>query len=39
MNRVPLLTTLSAAAAAVQGIRATKQKEFRVRSLQAHHNI
>jgi carbamoyl-phosphate synthase large subunit len=39
MNRVPLLTTLSAAAAAVQGIRATLQKEFRVRSLQAHHNL
>jgi len=39
MNRVPLLTTLSAAAAAVQGIRATKQKEFRVRSLQTHHNL
>jgi carbamoyl-phosphate synthase large subunit len=39
MNRVPLLTTLSAAAAAVQGIRATQQKEFRVRSLQVHHHL
>lgn len=36
-HKVPLLTTLSAAAAAVQGIRATQQKVFKVRSLQAHH--
>ena len=39
MHRVPLLTTLSAATAAVQGIRALKSREFKVRSLQAHHRI
>jgi carbamoyl-phosphate synthase large subunit len=33
---VPLLTTLSAAAAAVSAVRAVKQKELRYRSLQAH---
>jgi len=33
---VPLLTTLSAATAAVSAIRAVKQKEIRYRSLQAH---
>jgi carbamoyl-phosphate synthase large subunit len=33
---VPLLTTLSAAAAAVNGITALKAKDLRVRSLQAH---
>jgi carbamoyl-phosphate synthase large subunit len=33
---VPLLTTLSAATAAVSAIRATTQKELRYRSLQAH---
>ncbi len=33
---VPLLTTLSAATAAVSAIRAAKQKELRYRSLQAH---
>jgi len=37
MNRVPLMTTLSAAQAAVQGIRALKSKEIKVRSLQNHH--
>jgi carbamoyl-phosphate synthase large subunit len=37
MHRVPLLTTLSAASAAVNGIRALKAKELKVRSLQAHH--
>lgn len=36
--RVPLLTTLSAAAAAVSAIRALQGGELRVRSLQAHHN-
>ena len=35
--RVPLLTTLSAAQAAVQGIRALRSKELKVRSLQDHH--
>ena len=34
---VPLLTTLSAAQAAVNGIRRCKTRELRVRSLQAHH--
>ncbi|MFN8482566.1 MAG: carbamoyl-phosphate synthase large subunit [Anaerolineae bacterium] len=34
---VPLFTTLSAAAAAVNAIRALKTKELRVRSLQTHH--
>ncbi len=34
---VPLLTTLSAAQAAVNGIQALKTRELRVRSLQAHH--
>ncbi len=35
---VPLLTTLSAAAAAVNGIMALQGKELKVRSLQAHHH-
>ncbi|HLV34484.1 MAG TPA: carbamoyl phosphate synthase large subunit, partial [Spirillospora sp.] len=35
---VPILTTLSAAMAAVQGIRALKDKPLSVRSLQVHHN-
>ncbi len=39
MNRVPLITTLSAAAAAVNGIRALRAKELRVRSLQEHHRM
>jgi carbamoyl-phosphate synthase large subunit len=39
MNRVPLLTTLSAAAAAVNGIRAVRDKELKVRSLQVHHHM
>ncbi|HLF25046.1 MAG TPA: carbamoyl-phosphate synthase large subunit [Anaerolineae bacterium] len=39
MYNVPLLTTLSAAAAAVNGITALKAKELRVRSLQTHHKI
>ncbi len=37
MNRVPLLTTLSAASAAVNGIRALRAKALKVRSLQEHH--
>ncbi len=36
---VPIITTLSAAAAAVQGIKALKHKPLRVRSLQAHHGV
>jgi carbamoyl-phosphate synthase large subunit len=36
---VPLLTTLSAAAAAVQGIKALRERELRVRSLQEHHRM
>ncbi len=39
MNRVPLLTTLSAAAAAVNGIRALRARELKVRSLQVHHGM
>lgn len=35
--RVPLLTTLSAGAAAVGAIRALQMKELKVRSLQEHH--
>jgi carbamoyl-phosphate synthase large subunit len=35
---VPLLTTLSAAAAAVNGIMALQGKELKVKSLQAHHH-
>ncbi len=34
---IPLITTLSAAQAAVMGIRAQQQKELSVRSLQAHY--
>ena len=36
-HKVPLLTTLSAAAAAVSGIAAIQAKELSVRSLQAHY--
>jgi carbamoyl-phosphate synthase large subunit len=36
-HKVPLLTTLSAAQAAVNGIRALREKELSVRSLQQHH--
>ncbi|MCC7209426.1 MAG: carbamoyl-phosphate synthase large subunit [Anaerolineae bacterium] len=35
--RVPIITTLSAAAASVQGIAALKKKPLRARSLQAHY--
>jgi len=35
--KIPLLTTLSAAAAGLQAIRSLKQKPIRVRSLQEHH--
>jgi len=34
---VPIITTMTAAAAAVQAIGATKRKPFKVRSLQTHH--
>ncbi|MGB8645974.1 MAG: carbamoyl-phosphate synthase large subunit [Anaerolineae bacterium] len=36
-HRVPLLTTLSATAAAIGGIRALQAKELKVKSLQDHH--
>ncbi len=35
---VPIATTLSAAMATVQGIKAVRQKPLKVRSLQAHHH-
>ena len=38
-HRVPLLTTLSAASAAVTGIRALRDHELKVRGLQEHHRI
>jgi carbamoyl-phosphate synthase large subunit len=37
--RVPITTTLSAAQATVQGIRALREKPLKVRSLQMHHKI
>lgn len=36
---VPIVTTMSAASAIVQGIRALRQKPLRARSLQVHHHI
>ncbi|MBX3059144.1 MAG: carbamoyl-phosphate synthase large subunit [Anaerolineae bacterium] len=36
-HNIPLITTLSAAQAAVNGIRALREKDLQVRSLQAHH--
>ncbi len=36
-HKIPLLTTLSAAQAAVNGIRALRKTDLTVRSLQAHH--
>jgi carbamoyl-phosphate synthase large subunit len=36
---VPMFTTLSAAAAAVQAIKALRQKPLKVRSLQVHHEM
>ncbi|MCP5099863.1 MAG: carbamoyl phosphate synthase large subunit, partial [Chloroflexi bacterium] len=36
-HNVPLITTMSAAQAAVNGIRALRKKELQVRSLQTHH--
>jgi carbamoyl-phosphate synthase large subunit len=38
-HHVTLVTTLSAAAAAVSGIRALRQKDIQVRSLQRHHGM
>ncbi len=37
MLGIPIITTMSAAAAVVQGIRAMQREPFTVRSLQAHH--
>jgi carbamoyl-phosphate synthase large subunit len=37
LYRVPITTTLSAAQATIQGIRALRQKPLKVRSLQVHH--
>ncbi len=37
--RIPIATTLSAAAATVQGIRALQKKPLKVRSLQVHHGL
>jgi carbamoyl-phosphate synthase large subunit len=34
---IPIVTTLSAATASVQGIRALQTRPLKVRSLQAHH--
>ena len=34
---VPLVTTMSAAAATLQGIKSRRRKPFKVRSLQEHH--
>jgi carbamoyl-phosphate synthase large subunit len=38
-NRIPIMTTLSAAQATVQAIRALRTKPLRVRSLQDHHRV
>jgi carbamoyl-phosphate synthase large subunit len=38
-NRIPIMTTLSAAQATVQAIRALRTKTLRVRSLQTHHRV
>ncbi len=39
LYNVPIITTLSAAMAVVQGIKAVRTKPFKVRSLQKHHHI
>ncbi|MBL8131171.1 MAG: carbamoyl-phosphate synthase large subunit [Anaerolineae bacterium] len=39
LYNVPIITTLSAAMAAVQGIKALRTKPLRVRSLQVHHRL
>jgi len=36
---VPIITTMSAAQAVVQGIRALRKKPLKVRSLQTHHQV
>ncbi len=36
---VPIITTMSAATAAVQGIKALRQKPLKARSLQVHHHL
>jgi carbamoyl-phosphate synthase large subunit len=36
---VPIITTMSAASAAVQGMKAQRKKPFKVRSLQVHHRV
>jgi carbamoyl-phosphate synthase large subunit len=36
---VPIITTMSAAMASLQGIKRVQQKPLRVRSLQAHHAL
>jgi carbamoyl-phosphate synthase large subunit len=36
---VPMMTTLTGATAAVQGIRSVREKTLRVRSLQTHHTV
>jgi carbamoyl-phosphate synthase large subunit len=36
---VPLVTTMSAAAATLQGVKMRRKKPLRVRSLQAHHGL
>ena len=36
-HNVPLITTLSAAQAALNGIRALREREFEVKSLQVHY--
>ena len=36
---VPIITTMSAATAAVQGIKALRQKPLKARSLQTHHHL
>jgi carbamoyl-phosphate synthase large subunit len=38
-REIPLITTMSAALAAVSGIRALRQEELRVRSLQEHYRL
>ncbi len=36
---IPIITTMSAAMASVQGIKALREKPLKVRSLQAHHKV
>jgi len=39
MLAIPIVTTMSAAMASVQGIKALREKPLKVRSLQAHHQV